>query len=63
MVECISSEVVALKSRELLSEQSKYSQYVVNKIQRGLQRVETEGSVSHQEVEKRFEAWLNQDDT
>ena len=62
LVECISTEIVAIKARELLSDQSKYKQYVVNKIQRGLQRVETEGSVSHQEVEKRFEIWFNQDD-
>ncbi|WP_445370308.1 hypothetical protein ACH518_12430 [Methylomonas sp. HW2-6] len=41
LVECISAEIVAIKARELLSDQSKYSQYVVNKIQRSLQRVET----------------------
>ena len=39
-------------------EDVQYHLYVVEKIQRGLERAEKEGAVSQQEAEKRMARWL-----
>lgn len=56
------SEVKYLLSRlpeESSYEDIQYHLYVIAKIQQGLAKVDSEGSVSHEEVEKQFEKWLN----
>lgn len=41
-------------------EDVQYHLYVVEKIQRGLERAEKEGAVSQQEAEKRLVQWLTE---
>lgn len=56
------SEVKDLLNRlpeESSYEDIQYHLYVVAKIQQGLVRAEAEGTISHEEVEKQFEQWLN----
>ena len=38
-------------------EDIQYHLYVIEKVRRGIQRAETEGTVSQAEVEKRFSRW------
>jgi hypothetical protein len=40
-------------------ENIQYHLYVIAKIEHSLGRVETEGGVSHEDVENRFEKWLS----
>lgn len=40
-------------------ENIQYHLYVIAKIQQSLDRVETEGGISHKDVENRFEKWLS----
>ncbi len=35
-----------------------YSQYVVEKIRRGIERTKIEGAVSHEDVKKRLSKWI-----
>jgi predicted transcriptional regulator len=39
-------------------EDIQYHLYVLEKVNRGLERVETEGAVPHEEVKKRLNKWL-----
>ncbi|MGZ8189843.1 MAG: hypothetical protein ACXWTS_01290 [Methylococcaceae bacterium] len=39
-------------------EDIQYHLYVMEKIQRGLQRAEEEGTVSQEDIEKKFSEWL-----
>ncbi len=39
-------------------EDIQYHLYVMRKIEKGLKRAETEGTVEHSEVRKRFAKWL-----
>lgn len=39
-------------------EDIQYHLYVLEKVNRGLERVETEGAVSHEEAKKRLSKWL-----
>lgn len=39
-------------------EDIQYHLYVLEKVNRGLERVETEGAVPHEEVKKRLSKWL-----
>jgi len=39
-------------------EDIQYHLYVMEKIQRGLQRAEDEGTVSQEDIEKKFSEWL-----
>ena len=55
------TEVKALLNRlpeESNIEDIQYHLYVIAKIQKGLARVDSEGGIEHQDVEKRFEKWL-----
>jgi hypothetical protein len=40
-------------------EDIQYHLYVVEKINRGIERAEKEGSVSQEEVEKKFDKWTS----
>ena len=42
---------------ECTLEDVQYHLYVVEKIQRGLERADTEGTVSQDEVERKFSQW------
>jgi hypothetical protein len=56
------SEVSALLGRlpqDSDIEDIQYHLYVIAKVQQGLARVDVEGAVSHEAVEKQFEQWLN----
>lgn len=56
------TEVKELSNRlpeESSYEDIQYHLYVVAKIQKGLSRAETEGAVSHEEVEKQFDRVLS----
>ena len=35
-----------------------YHLYVIEKVRRGIERAEIEGTVSHEEVEKRLNKWI-----
>jgi len=35
-----------------------YHLYVIEKVRRGIERAETEGTLSHEEVEKRLKKWI-----
>jgi len=35
-----------------------YHLYVIEKVRRGIERAETEGTLSHEEVEKRLNKWI-----
>jgi hypothetical protein len=35
-----------------------YHLYVIEKVRRGIERAETEGSLSHEEAEKRLKKWI-----
>ena len=35
-----------------------YHLYVIEKVRRGIERAETEGALSHDEVEKRLSKWI-----
>ncbi len=39
-------------------EDIQYELYVVEKIRKGLERAETEETIPHEDVEKRFKKWL-----
>lgn len=39
-------------------EDIQYHLYVIEKIQRGINRAETEGTISQEEIEKRFSKWF-----
>lgn len=55
------TEVKALLNRlpeESNIEDIQYHLYVIAKIQKGLDRVDSEAGIEHQDVEKRFEKWL-----
>ena len=39
-------------------EDIQYHLYVIEKIQKGIERAEREGTVSHEDVEKQFSRWL-----
>ena len=39
-------------------EDIQYHLYVLEKIQKGIQRSETEGTIDHDEVERRIKEWL-----
>lgn len=39
-------------------EDIQYHRYVIEKIRRGAERVETEGTLSHDEAKKRLRRWL-----
>ena len=39
-------------------EDIQYHLYVIEKIRRGAERVETEGALSHEEAKKRLSRWL-----
>ena len=41
-------------------EDVQYHLYVIEKIQRGIRRAETEGVVSQDEAEKRLDKWLSE---
>jgi len=41
-------------------EDIQYHLYVIEKIQRGINRAETEGVISQDEVEKRFSKWTKE---
>ncbi len=45
---------------ECVLEDIQYHLYVVEKIQRGISRADTEGSLSQDEVEKKFSKWTTQ---
>lgn len=40
-------------------EDVQYHLYVVEKIQRGIERADKEGTASHEEVERKFDAWTS----
>jgi len=55
------TDVKALLNRlpeESNIEDIQYHLYVIAKIQKGLDRVDSEGGIEHQDVEKQFEKWL-----
>ena len=41
-------------------EDVQYHLYVVEKVQRGIERAEEEGGISHEEVERRLGKWLSE---
>ncbi len=41
-------------------EDVQYHLYVIEKIRRGLQRAETEGTISQEEAERRFSKWISE---
>ena len=57
----VKKEVVSLLKRlpdDCTLEDIQYHLYVIEKIQKGIDRAESEGSVSQNEVEKRFKKWI-----
>ncbi len=45
-------------SDDVSLEDFQYHLYVLEKVKRGLQRIDTEGTLSHEEAKQRLQKWL-----
>ncbi len=52
------AELLSLLPESASYEDIQYHLYVIEKIRRGAERVETEGALSHEEAKKRLSRWL-----
>ncbi|OAG26710.1 hypothetical protein [Thermodesulfatator autotrophicus] len=54
----ITMEILKKLPDDCTIEDIQYQLFVVEKIQKSIKRTEEEGTISHKEVEKKFEQWL-----
>lgn len=62
-MDAVKQEVQSLLTKlpdDCTLEDVQYHLYVIEKIQRGIRRAETEGVISQDEVEKRLDRWLSE---
>ncbi|NOT86145.1 MAG: hypothetical protein HOP02_15510 [Methylococcaceae bacterium] len=52
------ASMLAVLSDDVSFEDIQYHLYVLEKVKRGLDRVEAEGAIAHEEAKKRLHKWL-----